>query len=124
MHHTRTREVTVTERFITCDRCGREMQPDDPEYQEHVALRFRAGYGSVFDDGSLVAADFCQHCVQAVLVPWLRVTPDDPFDPRHAWTDSDRPKGAGQPGQLARTSEGEALRAVLRKRLGPLQAPD
>lgn len=58
MQHTRTRTktVTVNEVVTICDRCSREMIPNDQdcEHQERLAVRFRAGYDSVFGDGSLV----------------------------------------------------------------------
>ena len=78
MQHTQTRTITVTETYVTCDRCGLEMHPDTPdlEHQERLAVRFRAGYGSVFGDGSLVELDLCQHCVKEVPGPWLRVIDD------------------------------------------------
>ncbi len=70
---------------VVCDRCGREMRANAPdlEHQERLAIRFRAGSDSVFSDGALVESDLCQHCVREVLGPWLRVTPDDPLEPRH-----------------------------------------
>lgn len=101
MQHTRTRTktVTVVETVVTCDRCGREMLPNDLdcEHQERLAVGFRAGYGSVFGDGSLVEADLCQHCVKEVLGPWLRVTEDDPFEPQHQL--DGEPRAAYQEGQ-------------------------
>lgn len=99
-NRTRTKTVTVTETITTCDRCGRSMIPNDQdcEHQERIAIRFRAGYGSVFGDGSLVEGDFCQHCVKDVLGPWLRVTPDDPFEPAHRL--EGEAKGAFQEYQL------------------------
>jgi hypothetical protein len=101
MQHTHTRTETVTETaLVTCDRCHREMAPNDldGEHQERIAIRFRAGYSSVFGDGNLVEADLCQHCVKEVLGPWLRVTVDDPFEPAH--TLDGKPKGAYQENQL------------------------
>lgn len=70
---------------VVCDRCGRAMRANAPnlEHQERLTISFRAGSDSVFGDGSLVESDLCQHCVQEVLGPWLRVTPDDPREPRH-----------------------------------------
>lgn len=120
MQYTRTKTVTLTETFVTCDRCGREMVPNDrdSEHQERISVRFRAGYGSVFGDGSLVALDLCQHCVKEVLGEWLRVAEDDPFDP--AYKLDGAPKGAYQEYQLREVLEAEdlvrALREVLQKR--------
>lgn len=84
-----TRSKTVQEEIIICDRCHREMAPDDAncEHHERIAIRYRAGYGSVFGDGNLVEADLCQHCLQEVLGKYLRITQDDPFDPQHKLSD-------------------------------------
>lgn len=78
-------EVTTHNKLCVCNRCRREMSsdPSDAEYAETVAISFRAGYGSVFGDGSLVEGHFCQHCVRELLGKYLRVTLDQPFDPRH-----------------------------------------
>lgn len=83
MHQTRTK--TIQENIVVCDRCHREMGPDntDFELQERIAIHFRAGYGSVFGDGNLVEVDICQNCLKDVLGKYLRVTEDDPFDPKH-----------------------------------------
>jgi len=80
-----TRTKTVQEDIIVCDRCHREMGPDatDTELQERTAIRFRAGYGSVFGDGNLVEADICQHCLKDIFGKYLRITEDDGFDPQH-----------------------------------------
>lgn len=64
-----TRTKTIQKEVIVCDRCHREMGPDnkDLELQERTAIRFLADYyGSVFGDGNLVEADICQHCLQEV----------------------------------------------------------
>jgi hypothetical protein len=116
MQHTHTRTITVTEAYVTCDRCGREMHPNnqDCEHQERLAVHFRAGYGSVFSDGSLVEADLCQHCVKEILGEWLRVTPDDPFELKKP---SGGPKGAFQQYQLGAAIEAEDLRHELLKLL-------
>lgn len=100
MQHTRTRTKTVTETITNCDRCGREMVPNDQdcEHQERITIRFRAGYESVFGDGNLVEGDFCQHCLREVLGEWLRVTKDDPFEPQHSL--EGQPAGAFQEYQL------------------------
>lgn len=80
-----TRTKTIQEEIVVCDRCHREMYPDskDIEHQERTAIRFRAGYGSVFGDGNLVEADICQHCLQEVFGKYLRITEDDPFASKH-----------------------------------------
>jgi hypothetical protein len=87
MHQTRTK--TIQEEIVVCDRCHREMGPDnkDFELQERTAIRFRGGYGSIFGDGNLVEADICQNCLQEVFGKYLRITEDDPFDPKHKLSD-------------------------------------
>lgn len=70
----------------------------DFEYQERLAIRFRAGYDSVFGDGNLVEADLCQHCVKEVLTDYLRITRDDPFEPRYRL--DGKPAGGYQDYQL------------------------
>lgn len=92
---------------IVCDRCSRELLVNAPdlEHQERLAIRFRAGLDSVFGDGSLVESDLCQHCVLAVLGPWLRITPDDPREPQHKL--DGEPRRAYQEYQLPGT-DGEA----------------
>lgn len=78
-------EVTTHKKLCICNRCRREMSAhrSDPEYAETISISFRAGYGSVFGDGSLVEGHFCQHCVHELLGKYLHVTLDQPFDPRH-----------------------------------------
>lgn len=73
-----------SEREVSCGRCGRDLGESSAifEHQERLAIRFRGGYASVFGDGNLVEADICQHCLNDVLGPWLRITEDDPFEPR------------------------------------------
>lgn len=59
----------------TCDRCGRHMTPDDPEWHERVSLDGVGGYDSVFGDGARISIDLCQRCLRDTLGLWLRVTP-------------------------------------------------
>ena len=66
---------------IVCDRCGFEELSDQPSSFEMTSIAFRAGYGSHFGDGSLVAIDLCESCLHEVLGPWLRVKEDDPLSP-------------------------------------------
>lgn len=67
----------------TCSRCGRVMDKDsgDMEWQERFVISFRGGMGSNFGDGALVEGIFCQSCIEALLGKWLRISPDDPFNP-------------------------------------------
>ena len=85
-------KITI-ERFVTlCDRCGCVLDEEgNPfEWQVHFAVRFRAGYGSVFEDGYLVEGDFCQSCIAKTLGKYLRVTEDHPFVHQHELTEEPR----------------------------------
>jgi hypothetical protein len=77
------RRISVLQTVCTCDRCGLEMRQEtyDGEWEERLAVVFRAGYHSLFGDGNLVELDLCQHCVKDVLGQWLRVTVVEPFQP-------------------------------------------
>lgn len=103
------RKVMVTRTFCICDRCGLEMDPERPdgEWEERVSITFRGGYFSEFGDGNLVEGDFCQRCIKELLGPWLRVTPDDPFEPQH------KPSH-----QAARAYQDYQLKQKLRQRSG------
>ena len=62
---------------INCDKCGKEITPDEMmEYQEVYSIRFTGGYSSVFGDGSRVAADFCQQCLKEIIGPYCRADGD------------------------------------------------
>lgn len=104
-----TRTKTVEEEIVVCDRCHREMEPGDMdcEHQERIAIRFRAGYGSLFGDGNLVEADICQHCLQEVFGKYLRITEDHPFDPQYKL--SDEASNAYQEHQLQQILAAESL---------------
>ncbi|HJV74794.1 MAG TPA: hypothetical protein VJ654_11275 [Noviherbaspirillum sp.] len=93
----------------TCHRCGRSIDAaaDFIEHQEVLIISFRAGYGSLFGDGNLVESALCQNCVNTLLGPWLRITADDPFEPRHPLRYL--PQRAYQPNQLPRP---EAIRTL------------
>ncbi|MGF6658188.1 hypothetical protein OKW34_008778 [Paraburkholderia youngii] len=74
------REKVVQEvAACTCDRCGRRMSPDDSdgEWHERVSLAWRGGFHSVFGDCTDLCIDLCQHCVNATLGEWIRVTRHD-----------------------------------------------
>ena len=58
---------------ITCDRCGRTDEADSMEAQEYLTYASVGGYDSIFGDGCPIGIDLCQHCVKAVMGPWLRV---------------------------------------------------
>ncbi|GAB1393178.1 hypothetical protein MASR1M60_13410 [Rhodocyclaceae bacterium] len=81
----------ISERFeggkhvsiITCDRCGKAISDDGIEMQERFAVRFKAGYASVFGDENIVEGDFCQTCIHEVLGQYCRVREGDRFSPGH-----------------------------------------
>lgn len=77
MIRTQLRQVEQREETIlVCDRCGREVMPDEySEWNEALRLRFTGGYGSVFGDGAGVEADLCQHCVKELVGPFCRIVP-------------------------------------------------
>lgn len=79
------RPITTHQLVCVCDRCGREMdrQQQDIEWSERLSISFRGGYGSIFGDGNIVECDLCQHCVKEILERYLRITHDEPFDPKH-----------------------------------------
>jgi len=52
----------------TCHNCYIEVSEDDfIEFQEFVEIKHRCGYGSIFEDGSVLHVDLCQHCFKALL---------------------------------------------------------
>lgn len=59
---------------LRCSCCGLEMPDSNPERDEAVVIAFRGGFWSVFGDENHVEGVFCQHCLQTLLGPWLRVT--------------------------------------------------
>ena len=59
---------------LACSRCGRLMPDGDSERDEALVVSFRAGFWSIFGDESHVEGIFCQHCLKALLGPWLSVT--------------------------------------------------
>lgn len=77
--------ITTHQLVCFCDRCGREMQSEshDGEWEERLAITFWGGYNSIFGDGNLVECDLCQQCVKDMLEKYLRITHDDPFDPKY-----------------------------------------
>jgi hypothetical protein len=90
----------MTTQICACRRCGRELDPVKAtfEWQESVAIQYRAGYGSIMGDGNLVETVLCQHCIQSLLGPWLNIIIDDPVSPRHI---APEPRSAYQPNQMA-----------------------
>ena len=59
MIHTQPHQVEQQEETaLICDRCGREITPDEhSEWNEALRLRFTGGYGAIFEDGARVEAE-------------------------------------------------------------------
>lgn len=58
---------------VQCDKCGQLVEAQDTmEYQEMLSISFTGGYAAVLGDGETYALDLCQHCVKALLGPYLR----------------------------------------------------
>ena len=62
----------------TCDCCEKVFRADGDEeelieLQELRRIGFTSGYGSVFGDGVSMGIDLCQHCIEELLGPFLRV---------------------------------------------------
>lgn len=98
MIRTQSRQVECQEETaLVCDRCGREITPDeDSEWSEAVRIRFTGGYGSVFGDGARVEADLCQRCVKELIGPFCRIVS------RHDWR-RDPPLRARESEAMARS---------------------
>lgn len=62
------------ESFVKQIRCDRLSQFGEVEFHECISIDLKAGYASIFGDGNDVQIDLCQHCLRAVLGPWLRVS--------------------------------------------------
>lgn len=67
----KTRALTIDS--ISCDRCSREAQIDDMEFQEFTSIQYRGAYNSIFGDGMDISVDICQHCLKETLGPWLKI---------------------------------------------------
>jgi hypothetical protein len=82
MFNTETKTITTSHErsygHAVCDRCGHVMDESDHRsgYNNLTMLRFRAGYGSKFGDGSYIEGDFCDACLFELLVPYVRVIDD------------------------------------------------
>ncbi|HCB1932726.1 TPA: hypothetical protein MYQ42_003698 [Proteus mirabilis] len=63
----------------SCDRCHFHAEKDNPEFHEFLSIDRQVGFGSVFGDGNHLKLDLCQHCVKALLNPWLSVSEPDSF---------------------------------------------
>lgn len=75
------KEVIVKEVLgITCDKCASEFQVNTPEFNEFVSIQKDCGYVSIFGDGSIVTADFCQTCFNELVGSFITVTEDNNDD--------------------------------------------
>ena len=64
---------TIKTDCIQCDCCGAKISPNDfAEFQEVLKIRIHCGYGSIFGDEKIMAAEFCQECVRKLLGLFLR----------------------------------------------------
>lgn len=98
-HIEKTGEYVTIVASVTCDGCARTFrtsegqrldrqtlsrpgnESNDFEEQEFLKIDYRAGYGSVFEDGARIKADLCQHCVKDLLGHVLSVkSADDTLD--------------------------------------------
>lgn len=61
----------------SCDRCHFHAEKDNPEFHEFLSIDRRAGFSSIFGDGSHLKLDLCQHCVKILLNSWLSVSEPD-----------------------------------------------
>lgn len=77
---------------LTCDRCGKTVEVDDPQAVDFLQLDEVGGYESPFGDGSRIEVDLCPSCVKEVLGPWLRIT-DGPLVEKLNAFDPDRHGG-------------------------------
>lgn len=73
-----TQQIVNVVSNVQCDVCGR-VDSDQMEIQEYLHVNFRAGYSSVFGDLNRVECDVCQHCVQRLLGPFIRITDEMPW---------------------------------------------
>lgn len=76
-HFTLTKASVIVAK--SCDRCGFYTEKDNSEFHEFLSIDRLAGFGSVFGDGNHLKLDLCQHCVKALLGPWLSVSEPDAF---------------------------------------------
>jgi hypothetical protein len=80
MFHTRrTTQVVDIDTELACDKCGLTVSLEDSEgtmeAQEFLRLSLTGGYNSVtLGDMNSFEVDLCQHCMYALLGPFLRQT--------------------------------------------------
>ncbi len=82
MFQTETKTITTSRErsfgHAVCDRCGHVMDESGPPsgYNNLTMLRFRAGFGSRFGEGSFIEGDFCDACLFELLSPYVRIVDD------------------------------------------------
>jgi hypothetical protein len=57
---------------ITCDKC-KKVYSDIFEIQEFIEIEKIGGYASVFEDGTKIELDLCQHCFKDILGNYIRI---------------------------------------------------
>jgi hypothetical protein len=83
MFETQTKTITTSHErsygHAVCDRCGHVMDESDHRsgYNNLTLLRFRAGFGSKFGEGSYIEGDFCDACLFELISPYVRVIDDE-----------------------------------------------
>ena len=63
--------VNYADHYV-CDRCGNISKPDSLEGQEYMSYMWMGGYSSIFGDGQECEIQLCQHCVKALLGPYIQ----------------------------------------------------
>ena len=78
----KTKKFTVTREVTVCDRCRSIIDEKPNRYgsAEYLALSFRAGPDSIFEEGTHVHCDLCQSCLKKVLAKYLWLSRDLLFD--------------------------------------------
>lgn len=80
-------------KVVVCDRCGTRLSDDEPYagYTNRTQIRFRAGYASLFGDGSKVEGDLCDHCLYELLGRYLRIVEPGEAEAREWGNDPSKP---------------------------------
>lgn len=58
---------------IICDRCNVKIRAGELGFSEMIQIYHSCGYGSVWEDGATVEADFCDACLKDVIGECCRV---------------------------------------------------
>ncbi len=73
------KKLTDVIKSITCDRCAKEVDSENMEFQEFSSVAYRGGYASIFGDGNNISIDLCQECLKEVVGAWLRIEHADNY---------------------------------------------